>query len=65
MLCPQLAAAKWPTGARKGVELDTVLGDLIMPEGRQTEEIRVDAPLEPDFFFKNHAGKASGYSGST
>jgi hypothetical protein len=65
MLCAQLAAAKWCTGARKGVELDTVLGGLIMPERRQTEEIRVDAPLETDFFFKNQAGKFSGYSEST
>ena len=31
-------------------------GDLIMREGLQTEEIRAEDPLEPDFFFKNQAG---------
>jgi hypothetical protein len=31
MLFPQLTAAKRRTGARKGVKLDTVPGDLIMP----------------------------------
>lgn len=30
----------------------------------QTGEIRVEAPLEPAFFFKNQTGMGSGYSGS-
>ncbi len=46
MLCPQLAGVKWGPGAGKGVEVETVPGGLIMPEGRQTEEIRVEDPLE-------------------
>jgi hypothetical protein len=38
---------------------------LITQEGRQTEEIRVEDPLEPEFIFKNQAGTVSGYSEST
>jgi hypothetical protein len=38
---------------------------LIMPEGREIEEIWVEHSIEPNFFFKNQAGKLSGYSGST
>jgi len=33
-------------------------------EGRQTKEIRVEDPLEPDLFFKNQAAMVSGCSGS-
>jgi hypothetical protein len=51
--------------AGKGMEVGRAPGDLNMPEGWQTEEIRVKDPLEPDFFFKNQAGKVSEYSGST
>ena len=40
-----------------------MLGDLIMPKGRQREKIRVDAPLEPDFVFKNQAGKGTPKAG--
>jgi hypothetical protein len=50
------------TWAEQGVEVETVPGGLIMPEERQTEEIRVEDPLEPDFFL-NHAVKVSGYWG--
>ena len=39
--------------AGKGMEVERALGDLNIPEGWQTEEIRVEDPLEPDFFFKN------------
>ena len=65
MLCPQFAGVRWGSGAVKDVGVETVPGYLNIPKGRQTEEIRVEDPLEPDFFYKNQAGKVSGYAGST
>lgn len=59
MLCPQLEDVKCSTGARKGAELETALGDLINPEWPRTEEIWVDAPYEPGFFFKNKTGPSA------
>jgi len=55
-LCLQLAGVKWRTGAGKGVEVEAAPGDVIMSEGQQMEEIWVNDPLEPDFFFNNQAG---------
>ena len=63
--CVRKSGRKMGPGAGNGMGVKTVPGGLIMPKGRQTEEIRVEDPLEPDFFFKNQAGKVSGYSGST
>lgn len=63
MLYPQLAGVKWCPGEGKAAEVETVPGGLIMPEGWQTEEIRVEDPIEPDFFLKNQAGKTTPKAG--
>jgi len=56
MLWVQLSGVKWGSGLRKGVELETVLNGLILPEGRKIQEIWVELSLEPISFFKNQAG---------
>jgi hypothetical protein len=37
---------KWGCGPRKGVEVETVSGGLILPEEWEIEEIRVELYLE-------------------
>ena len=39
MLWLQLVGLKWRPELRKGVKVETVPGVLIMPEGREMEEI--------------------------
>ena len=60
MLCVQLSGVKWAAGPRKGVEVETVTGVLIVPEKGKIEEIRVELSLGP-ICFKNQAVKDSGY----
>jgi len=56
ILCVQLSGVKWGCGPRKGAEVETVSGGLILPEEGEIEEIRVELSLGPISFFKNQAG---------
>ncbi|MBC8417960.1 MAG: hypothetical protein H8E10_05140 [Desulfobacterales bacterium] len=46
MLWAQLSGVKWGLGLSKGENTDRVPRGLIMQEGREIEEIRVELPLE-------------------
>ena len=48
----QLSGVKWGCGPRKGVEVETVSGGLILPEEGEIEEIRVELSLGPICFSK-------------
>ena len=49
----EFAGLGWESGPSEGIEVETVPGGLMMPEGREMKKIWVKDPLEPDFFFKN------------
>jgi hypothetical protein len=51
---------KWRPEFSEGVDVETVPGGLITPEGWEIEEIWVKLSFGPDFFFKNQEGKFSG-----
>ncbi len=55
MLWVQLSGVKWGCGPRKGVEVETVPGGLILPGEGKIEEIRVELSLGPICSFKNQA----------
>jgi hypothetical protein len=61
MLWLQLHGLKWGPAPSKGVNTDTVPEGLIMPEGREIEEIWVDLSYRSILFFQNQAGYASAY----
>jgi len=42
----QLSGVKWGLEPSKGVDADTAPEGLIMPKGREIEEIRVELSLE-------------------
>jgi hypothetical protein len=46
ILWVQLSGVKWGCGPRKGVEVETVSGGLILPEEWEIEEIPVELYLE-------------------
>jgi hypothetical protein len=48
----QLSGVKWGCGPRKGAEVETVSGGLILPEEGEIEEIRVELSLGPICFSK-------------
>ena len=48
----RLSGVKWGSGSRKGVEVETVPGGLILPREAKIEEIRVELSLEPNRFSK-------------
>ncbi len=46
---------KWRPKFSKGVNVEAVPGDLIMPVKGKIEEVRVELSLGPIWFFKNQA----------